>query len=541
MITNLKELLDSIKKYGERTAFRYKTGKDTVCDVSYNQLIKDVKALGTTLNSKSNGLKNKHIAILSENSYEWIVSYLAVTCGGGVAVPIDRDLPEEAICHLLEQGDASAVLYSTVYDEIIKKANIPALKYFICFKTFTQKEEAAGSPNSATDISTDKFLTYENAMLNGNALLDKGDVSFEEVDITADDLAGILFTSGTTGFSKGVMLTHKNIVSNIFAATSGEKYGEHDVMFSVLPYHHAFECTVGLLASLTFGATVCINDSIKYFAKNLAFFKPTAMFSVPAIINAMYKKAQAAEKLIGFLAKGAIKKKFGGNLERIFSGSAPLKPELIHAFKNYGIRLCQGYGLTETSPVVSMAVYDKLNDKNINTVGEVIPGCEVKIEENEILVKGDNVMRGYYKNPEATADVFKDGWFKTGDLGYLDDEGFLYINGRKKNVIIASGGENVYPEEIEQFLYNNPNISDAMVYGDGEDKTLITAVIYPNYEALGKKSDEKIKAIIDKAVSNVNAKLPIYKNIIYTKIRKTEFEKTTSKKVKRNENNTLEI
>ena len=520
MAANLKEITSEIKvKYGDRTAFKFKTGKDNVREVSYNEFVDEISALGTFLLSK--GLKGKHVAVLSENRYEWIVSYLAVACGVGVVVPIDRDLPEEAIHYLLSESDASAVLFSESYTDIIAGAKIPAIEYTLCF----DKAE------------------YNQALESGNELIKSGNTDYANAEIKPEQTAAILFTSGTTGFSKGVMLTHKNIASNIYAATAFEKFGKHETMFSILPYHHAFELTMGIMASLVFGATICINDSLKYFAKNLEFYKPSGMFAVPAVINAMHKKAEAAEKKFGkLLAKGGIKKAFGGNLTRIFSGSAPLKPELIEAFKRYGVQLCQGYGLTETSPVVTATDYSKLNKENIGSVGQVIPGCEVKIVDDEILVRGDNVMTGYYKNPEATAEAFSDGWFKTGDLGYFDDDGFLYISGRKKNVIIASGGENVYPEEIEQFLYAVPQITDALVYGgDGDEQNTVTAVIYPNYEDLAKKSEDEIRKIINKAVAQVNQKLPLYKHILVVKIRKTEFEKTTSRKVKRNQANTEEI
>lgn len=525
MLIDLKEMLDSIENFNERIAFMIKDSKDSLKEISYSSFVNDIKSLGTALINLE--LKDKHIAVLSENRYEWIVSYLAAVCGTGVIIPIDRDLPDEAILYLLESGNANAVLYSETYDEIIKKAELPSLKYCICFDKQTDENE--------------KFLSYNKTVSEGRRLLETGETSFTDAKINKDEMACILFTSGTTGFSKGVMLSHKNIASNIIGATSFEKFGEHETMLSVLPYHHSFEATVGLFASLTFGATICINDSLKYLSKNMTLFKPTAMFLVPAIIYAIYKRIQEAEKKLGRVLSpeeaGAV---FGGRLTRIFSGSAPLKPELIKLFKNYGIKLCQGYGLTETSPVVSTTDYNKLNDSNISSVGQVIPGCEVKIKDNEILVRGDNVMLGYYNNPSATNEVFEDGWFKTGDLGYFDNNGFLYINGRKKNVIIASGGENVYPEEIEQFLYSIPYITDAMVYG-GENKDCVTAVIYPNYDIFVEKSAGEIKAVIDEGIQTLNEKLPVYKQILAVKIRKTPFEKTTSNKVKRNDSNTQEV
>jgi long-chain acyl-CoA synthetase len=269
------------------------------------------------------------------------------------------------------------------------------------------------------------------------------------------------------------------------------------------------------------------------------------MFLVPAIINAIYARLIAAEGMFGrpLTPEEVQTLAFGGRLKAIFSGSAPLNVELINKFKDYNINLLQGYGLTETSPVVSTTKFEHINDSNIKSVGEVIPGCEVKIVDKEIWVKGENIMLGYYKNPEATAEVMEDGWFKTGDLGYLDENGFLFINGRKKNLIIASGGENVYPEEIEQYLYSVQLIADALVYGgDDPKKEIVTAVINPNYERPETEEtpltkEEVIEAIRDE-IDNINEKLPVYKQIISVKFRERPFEKTTSRKVKRNAENT---
>ncbi|MCL2035840.1 MAG: AMP-binding protein [Oscillospiraceae bacterium] len=515
-INNLKEMLVKIEKeYGEKAAFTIKIGEEETKDISYRDFTGEVNALGTYLSSpKSLNLAGKHVAILSENRYEWIVSYLAAICGG-VAVPIDRDLPEESVLYLLESGDVEAVLYSDIYEDIIAKSGI---KHKICYED-----------------------NYSSALAKGKELLQSGDDSFTSAEVDNNRLASLLFTSGTTGFSKGVMLSHKNIVSNIYAATAFEKYREDEIMLSILPYHHAFECTVGLMASLNFGATICINDSLKYLRENMLLFKPTGMYLVPAIVNAIYGRLKTAEEMLGRPpTRDEVQTlAFGGRLERIFSGSAPLNVELIKKFKDFGINLLQGYGLTETSPVVTTTKFESINDSNINSVGEVIPGCEVKILDNEILVKGENVMLGYYKNEEATKEVFaEDGWFKTGDLGYLDDNGFLFINGRKKNLIIASGGENVYPEEIEQYLYSVPLIADALIYGgDDKEREIVTAVILPNYEVEG-KSKEEIQEEIDLEVEKINEKLPVYKQIAAVKFREKQFEKTTAKKIKRNAENT---
>ncbi|MCL2754956.1 MAG: AMP-dependent synthetase/ligase [Oscillospiraceae bacterium] len=527
-IKNLKEMLELIGgKYGQRAAFSIKTGEDSFKDISYEDFVGQVNALGTFLMTQ--GLGGKHIAVISENRYEWIVAYLAAICAG-VVIPIDRDLPEESIHHLLEQGDAEAVFYSDVYEDIMANSGV---KTKICFD----------NPE------------YADALAKGAEQAAGGNACFTGLGIDNDRLASMIFTSGTTGFSKGVMLSHRNITNNIHNATTFEKYGEHEVMLSILPYHHAFECTLGIMASLAFGCTVCINDSLKYIPENLQLFKPTVMFLVPAIVNAMYSKLTAIETAIEraltpFEVQELV---FGGRLSAIFSGGAPLNVELITKFRDYGISLLQGYGLTETSPVVTATKFDRINDSNIASVGEVIPGCEVKIApDGEIWIKGENVMLGYYKNPEATeAVITEDGWFKSGDLGYIDENGFVFINGRKKNLIIASGGENVYPEEIEQYLYNIKGelIEDALIYG-GDDvqetgREVVTAVIVPKFERPETEEDapltrEQVLEGIRDAVDEINEKLPVYKQIAKIKFRERPFEKTTSRKVKRNKENTRE-
>jgi long-chain acyl-CoA synthetase len=526
-ITTLKEMLTKINnEYSTRAAFGVKTGDDEFKEISYSEFVSQVNALGTYLASL--GLAGKHIAILSENRYEWIVSYLAAICGG-VVVPIDRDLPEESILYLLKAGDVEAVLYSDVYEQIIAKAD---LTHKICF----DRDADSGA------------LGYDECLARGKELLDSGDTSFVSATVDNKKMAALIFTSGTTGFSKGVMLSHKNIVSNIYNATAFEKYGEHETLLSILPYHHAFECTLGLMASLNFGSTICINDSLKYIPENLALFRPSVMFLVPAIVNAVYSKLMALEAAIErpLTPEEVQALVFGGRLKAVFSGGAPLNYELINKFKDYGINLLQGYGLTETSPVVTATKFEKINDSNIRSVGEVIPGCQVKIaDDNEIMVKGENVMLGYYKNPEATDEVMQEGWFKTGDLGYLDENGFLFINGRKKNLIIASGGENVYPEEIEQYLYaiDGDLIADALIYG-GDDplKEVVTAVIQPNYERPETEetplTKEQVIEAINEEIDNINENLPVYKQIASVKFREKPFDKTTSRKIKRSKENT---
>lgn len=519
-IKNLKEMLVKIdKEYNERVAFKVKTGKgEEVKDISYSEFVAQINGLGTYLMSL--GLADKHIAVISENRYEWIVSYLASICGG-VVVPIDRDLPEESILYLIEAGEVDAILYSDIYEDIIAKSK---LEHKLCFET-----------------------DYEAAVNKGMELVKSGDTAFTSREIDNEKMSALLFTSGTTGFSKGVMLSHRNIASNIIAATTFEKYEEHETLLSILPYHHVFECTVGLMASLNFGCTICINDSLTRIPDNMQLFAPTVMFLVPAIVNAIYSKLMSLEKAIErpLTPEEVQAMVFGGRLKAIFSGGAPLNVELIEKFKDYKINLLQGYGLTETAPVVTTTKFANINPSNIASVGEVVPGCEVRIVDNEIQVKGENVMLGYFKNPEATAEVMDGQWFKTGDLGYVDENGFVFINGRKKNLIIASGGENIYPEEIEQKIYNIPGdlVEDALIYGgDDPGKEVVTAVIQPKYERPEIEetplTKEQVIEKLNAAIDDINENLPVYKQIATVKFRDKAFEKTTAKKIKRNKENT---
>ncbi|MDR3341442.1 MAG: AMP-binding protein [Treponema sp.] len=542
-ITDLKDMITrSRADYKDRTAFRIKTGSGSFREVTYEEYAGEVDRLGTALTGL--GLQGKHIAILSENRYEWVVAYLSVINGVGVVVPISRDLNETELAYVLEAGDVGAVICSAGYAGTIKNLNLPAIAWIISFDS--KEPDAKG------------ILSYRTVLAQGQALLDGGNRLYLDAKIDPAALASILFTSGTTGLSKGVMLSHKNIAAVINGTACIVKFDERTVLLSTLPYHHAFECIRGLMSALNYGVIICINDSLKYFSKNLLLFKPESLFLAPAIIYGIHRRIKDAEKKKGApLTREEARETFGGNIKKIFSGSAPLKVELIEEFERYGVALCQGYGLTETAPTVTTTRYTLLNARNKNTVGQVIPGCEVKIVAGEIWVKGDNVMLGYYKNPEATAAAFVEErvigeagaletarWFKTGDLGFMDDDGFLYINGRKKNVIIGSGGENVYPEEIERALSEISAIAEVLVYGgDRGEQNIVTAVIYPNMQGgeLAGKSDAAIKEYLKQAVAKVNEGLPLYKQVVAIKIRKIPFEKTANNKIKRNEENTKEI
>lgn len=532
-VTDLKQMLRrSAEDYTDRIALRYKNkplSEKPVTDITYTELYNKVNALGASLLKR--GLKGKHVAIFSENRADWIIAYLAIISGAGVVIPVDRDLGADSVRYILSSGDAAAVFYSEERAGVIEAITLPALKQKICFDREEYEE-------LLTESDTEEYL---NASVDNEAL------------------AGIYYTSGTTGFSKGVCLSHKNIAAAINGATSIESFDEHNTLLSHLPYHHAFESSVGLWASLNYGATLCINDSIKYFARNMLFFKPDVLFSVPAVLYGMIRRVSELCKKKAAAGGGEptiaeIREGFGGKLRRVYCGSAPLKAEIIQQFREWGVQLCQGYGLTETAPTVTTTQYDKLTDDNLNTVGFAIPQCDIKFVDGEIWVSGENVMLGYYKRPEETAEVIETDaetgrrWFKTGDLGYADADGLVYINGRLKNVIIASGGENVYPEEIEQLLSAVPEIADSMVYGasSGEKNSagnatadVVTAVVHPNtgYPAIEGLPFAEVKEILERKIAAVNETLPYYKQIAVVKVRERPFEKTTINKVKRNEAN----
>jgi long-chain acyl-CoA synthetase len=518
-VANTKELIGgSAWDFGNRIAFRFKQGRDVIAERSYVGLKEQVDGLGTALYYAEDKPANPHIAILSENRYEWILSYLAILGGAGVAVPVDRDLPAESIEFVLKKGDVTAVIYSAAYEDILKNMDLPGVRLI------------------GMDTGELEGLIY-----HGLKLIGEDKLGYLELKLDVNKTAAILFTSGTTSFSKGVMLSQKNLISNLLGATAINNYGKHDTMFSILPYHHSFESTIGILASLNNGATICINDSLKYFAKNLQTFKPNAFFAVPAVVYGMLKRIKDAEVMLGRMPTAEeVRGAFGGNLKRIHCGSAPLKPEAIETFNSLGIELFQGYGLTETSPVVSSMRGEFMKGEGISSVGVRIPCCRVKILDGEIIVKGDNVFSGYYKDEERTKEAFtKDGWFKTGDLGRIDDDGLIYILGRKKNIIIAPGGENVYPEEIEEGFVGSDTVLNVMVYG-GENGDVITAVMYPDYENLGDKGEGEIRELILAEVRGLNKRFPLYKHITEIKIRKNPFEITTSRKIKRNKNNEME-
>ena len=550
-ISSLKELVElNASDYGDKTLYQYKENRE-IKNFSYNQMKEAVDCLGTAFAEM--GLMGKHIAVIGEASPYYMVTYYAAANGGGAIVPLDKELDCETIASFMDIAEVQLIVYTSSFNkkmpEIAKLTN--TAKYFIPVL-----------PDEAY-MPTEAFVKLSDLLAIGKEALENGNRAFVDHGPDSDGLAALLFTSGTTGTSKCVMLSQKNLASCCNACVDATNFFPDNTFVSVLPMNHSYEVSTGHLALSRFGATTFLNDSIKNALKNFAFFKPDSLLLVPLFVETIHKriwmnidkkgmrkKVRMAIKLSNALRKIGIDKRrkffreildaFGGNLKTIICGGAPLSKHLIEDFEAFGIDIYEGYVITECSPLVSVNRFGK---KKLGSVGPTVLCCEAKIdkaegdETGEILVKGDNVMMGYYKNPEATAEVFtEDGWFRTGDLGYIDSEGSIFITGRKKNLIILSNGKNIFPEELEEHLSHNEIIGESVVIGrknEENGETLITAVIYPNQDIAAGKSAEEIHEMVKEAVERTNKKLPIFKHIAAFDIRDTEFEKTTTKKIKR--------
>jgi long-chain acyl-CoA synthetase len=503
------------------------------------------------------GWKNKRIAIIGESSPQWVISYAAAIASGNVAIPLDKELKIEEIEGFLTFAEADAVVYSGSFNKAFEHAvtSHPTVSLFI--------------PLSLEDCpyaGRDNVMSYDELLARGERHVAGGYTLSEPEDLNR--MAVMLFTSGTTGTSKCVMLSEKNVCSCINAAGECVEFFPEDTIVSVLPLHHTYELSV-MMTALNYGMNVAINDSLKRVLKNFSFFRPTGLILVPLFVNTMYKKIweEAKKKKKDKILKAALAASsklrkvgldmrrvlfsevlsaFGGRLCKIISGGAPLNPDIAEKFEEFGIQICEGYGITECSPLISVNPYFA---PKRGSVGPTVNCCTARIaaerindlgyKEGEIQVKGDNVMLGYYKNPEATAAVFtEDGWFRTGDAGYMDEDGYIYITGRIKSVIVLENGKNVFPEEIEEYLGQLKTVAESVVVGrkkeDDPDTIVLTAIIYPDFSAFPEGTD--INVIADAVRAEVNAmnrNLVGYKQIRTVEIRRTEFEKTTSKKIKR--------
>jgi long-chain acyl-CoA synthetase len=554
-IENLKDLLSSSEKlYGSRTAFIEKDKEsDTYKPVTYTEFKNDVEALGTALMDL--GLKGSRIAVIGENRYDWVVAYLGVVNGVGVIVPIDRMLPENEIKSLLERSEVSAVVFSEFNREQIVSIskNIDFIKYFI---GMDYSENAEG------------ILSLRLLIEKGKKLLEERNTDYLDAQIDNNAMGFLLFTSATTDKSKAVMLSHSNIAENLMAMVSMTYIGPDDVFLSVLPIHHTYECTCGFLCPIYRGGAVAFCEGLRHIAKNLKEARATVFLGVPLIFEAMYSKIweQAAKggleaklkkgvKISNLLRKfgidvtkklfSKIHETFGGRIRLLISGAAAIDPDVSKGFRDIGIGFIQGYGLTECSPIVCL---NRDVDFKDDAVGLPLRGLEVVIDSpneegvGELIVKGPSVMMGYFNDEESTSKVLKDGWFYTGDLAFKDKDGFFHIAGRKKNVIVTKNGKNIYPEEIEALLSKNTYIKECIVFGK-DDKSFadvtVAATIVPDYEKIQEDfkeaplDEQGIHELIDKAVKDTNKQLVLYKYVRNFTIREDEFEKTTTKKIKR--------
>jgi long-chain acyl-CoA synthetase len=547
-LRDMRELLRRAGKlYSDKIAFKELGPQKQIFEYSFSRLEGDVNALGTKLMEM--GMKGYHVAVLGETSYNWVISCLSVVNGLGIAVPLDKEMTNEDIVKLLNKSDADAIICSNTFVPAIESIlpKVPSLKTCI---VMNPEQEYPG------------FLTMGKLIEEGRELLETGNREYLDTQIDREAMCEIVFTSGTTGANKGVMLSHKNIMTVVHGAMS--LIDAKGVSFSVLPVHHTYEWSCHILGGIYSGIIICFNDSLKRVVENMNVFKPTMSIMVPLFLESMYKaiwKGAEKEGLAGHLRYGIrysnllrkvgidarrlffkpVLEKFGGNLNQIVCGGAPLRTEIAKGISDLGIEVLNGYGITECGPLVSA---NSLLGKRPGSIGRAIPGCEVRIYDpdktgsGEIQVKGDNVMLGYYKDPESTMLTFtEDGWFKTGDIGYLDKDNFLYINGREKNLIILANGKNVYPEELEDIIIEKlPYVKEVVVYADssGVTEDCITACVYPDKEYLEVNGISDIKEKLNRDIDLLNRELPLYKRISNVLISDSEFEKTTTKKIKRN-------
>lgn len=499
-VKTLKDIIEyGAKTYGEQVAYRYKVKKE-IEEKTYNQLYKDAMAISRTVEALD--LKGKHIALIGTTTYQWITSYFGVTSSASVAVPIDAQLPADAICELLNRADVEMLVFDEIRRDVVVavKNSCPQIKHIVSMQA---EEEAEG-------------------ILSWKQLVEANQGEYD-TEIDPEKLCTILFTSGTTGKSKGVMLSHKNLVENAICLDMKIPVGT--VSMTLLPINHVYCLTMDIIKGIYIGVTSCINDSIMHVQKNLKLFQPEIVLLVPLVIESIYAKLKAAGNLIP--KKVIAKQAFGGNLKTIVSGGAYLNPDYVEKFAEYGITILQGYGMTECSPVISTNLEW---DNRKGSVGKLLPNCEGKIVDEEIWIKGSSVMMGYYKMPEETAETLEDGWLKTGDLGYIDEDNYVYITGRKKNLIILANGENVSPEEIENEISKADLVKEIIVR---EKDKVIQAEIFPDYEYAKKKRIRDIQAKLQEILDEYNSTAPVYKRVLDLVVRETEFEKNTSKKIKR--------
>ena len=558
-VMDIKHMIESsVELYGKRPAFHVKrVPLGEYEPVTYEQMLLDMNGLGTAL--ITGGLKGKRIGVIGENSYMWAITYLAVVGGTGVVVPLDKELPEKDLKGIVKEAELSCVAFDKKFEKLFK--------------------EVKADPENELEVligleageSNEEVFSWKDFVEKGKKAVAEGNRDFIDAQINSQEMSILLFTSGTTGTSKAVMLSHENICVDLMSLPTLLVVHPEDIFFSMLPVHHTYECTAGFLMPLYKGASIAYCEGLKYIVKNLSEAKPTMFLTVPLVIENMHKKiwqnakksgkADTLRKMmnlnrklkkVGINISGIYNKQimalFGGRLRMLISGGAAILPSVLDDVNDWGVTALQGYGLTECAPMCALNP-----DKNAksDSLGYIPPGMEFKVFEadpetgiGELCVKGGNVMLGYYNNPEATAQVIRDGWFHTGDLGYVDKEGYIYLTGRKKNVIITANGKNIYPEELEFMLSEIPLISESMVWGfneQGHDTSIVATVRVDEEElseltggkTLSDITDKEILEMLWKEVDVRNEELPVWKKVKKLIIKRDEFDKTTGKKIKR--------
>ena len=553
-VRDLKDMLNKTRElYGERPGYKIKLGEGKYKTYTHSEIRDMINYLGTALIEL--GLKNKRIAVIGENRYEWELAYLSVVCGTGIVVPMDKSLPANELEELIERSEVEAIFYSKKYEETVER-----IKY-------SEKNKLKHLISMDTDIHIEGIYSQKELIEKGKELVDGGDRSFIDAEINPDEMSIMLFTSGTTSKSKVVALSHKNLVSNLMDFASVLDVDSSDRILSFLPLHHVFECTVGMLYSLYIGAERAFCEGIRHIVENLNEYKTTFASFVPAIYENMYKnimktlekqgKLEQVKKLMDEYKDRTMEEKkevfkdihniFGGNIKLFVSGAAALDKEVEQAFRDWGVNLCQGYGLTETSPVIGVETNENFR---VGSIGKALPHIQAKIEDandegmGELVVKGPNVMLGYYNDEEATGEVMKDGWFYTGDLAKIDEDGYIFICGRKKSVIVLKNGKNIFPEEMESLVNKIEGVKESFIFGkqksdDKEDIKINVKIIFDREvmkEAYKVETDDEIYKVLADKVKEINRIMPKYKAIRGIIISEKPLIKTTTNKIKRQAN-----
>lgn len=577
-IDSLKQMLaESAELYAENPAFWVKRGKgEPYQAISYRLLKHDVEALGTKLLDM--GLSDRRIAVMGQGCYEWIVSYLAVVCGAGIVVPVDKDLSAAEIENLMETADCDTIFCTRA--ESLKLRDSEIIRNLIIMEFYGDRTSEDEKPTAA-DLPFDKdemgaaaeLYSWRGLLAQGEELLRAGSSVYTSREVDPDALTVILFTSGTTGTPKGVMLNHRNITSNIMDVCRIAHILESDKTLSILPIHHTYECTLGMLLVLYRGASTAFCEGLKYILQNMKEAGNTVFIAVPLMLEMIYSRIwkQAEKQGRDKILKRAIRinnrfksigidmsrklfsqiyKELGGRLRIIITGAAALSPNIYRGFEDLGITVLQGYGMTECTPLISGTPQSaRERYRKAGSVGVPVHTGEVRIVDQdedgigEILFRGPNVMMGYYNMPEETAEVLtEDGWLSTGDLGFQDKDGWIYLTGRKKNVIVTKTGENVYPEELEIYVNESPYVADSMVFASvRNDEEVVGVQIFPDMEFIQEKEgkipdEDEIYRMMKKIIGEINENLPSYKRIRNVFVRKEDFTRTTTKKIRRQDN-----